>query len=102
MKRIESASKSPIYSHFTESLTGMSTIRAFDKKKLFVLKMYQFIDKNIVYYQANVFCNRWLGLRLESCGSLFTLLVCIFVIIGRETISPGIAGMVISLSLSVK
>lgn len=101
MKRIESASRSPIYSHFCESLTGISTIRASNKKDLFVLKMYEFIDKTIMYTHANIFNSRWLGLRLETCGNLFTLLACIFVIIKRDTISPGDTGMIISLTLSV-
>ncbi len=101
IKRIESASKSPIFSLFTETLNGMSTIRAYNKKKIFLLKMNEFIDKSMVYTQANVFCNRWLGIRLESCGNLFTLIACLFVIFSRGTISSGITGMIISLSLSV-
>lgn len=37
LKRLESASKSPIFSHFTESLTGVGTIRAF---KVFKVELY--------------------------------------------------------------
>ena len=37
LKRLESASKSPIFSHFTESLTGVGTIRAFKVSKLFII-----------------------------------------------------------------
>ena len=63
--------------------------------------MNEFIDKSIVYTQANVFCNRWLGIRLEACGNFFTLIACFFVIFSRDTISIGVTGMIISLSLSV-
>ena len=63
--------------------------------------MYKFIDNSIVYHQANVYTSRWLGLRLETCGNLFTMLACVFVILNRNTISPGVAGMIISLTLSV-
>jgi ABC-type multidrug transport system fused ATPase/permease subunit len=101
VKRIESASRSPIYSHFSESLTGMSVIRACNKKTLFSMKMFELIDKTISYNQANIFTSRWLGFRLETCGNLFTLLACIFVIINRDTITPGDTGMIISLTLSV-
>lgn len=101
LKRIESASKSPIYSHFTESLNGMSTIRAFNKEALFTEKMNQLIDKNVIHYQATILCNTWLGIRLETCGNLFTLLACVFIILNRGSISSGNAGMIISLALSV-
>lgn len=35
IKRIESISRSPIYAHFGETLTGLSTIRAFERQTAF-------------------------------------------------------------------
>jgi ABC-type multidrug transport system fused ATPase/permease subunit len=65
LKRLESASKSPIFSHFSESLTGVSTIRAFKADKRFVKTMEKQIDENLVFYFPNIVSNRWLALRLE-------------------------------------
>jgi len=65
LKRLESASKSPIFSHFSESLTGVSTIRAFKAEQRFVKTMEQQIDENLVFYFPNIISNRWLALRLE-------------------------------------
>lgn len=36
LKRMDSASKSPIFSHFSESLTGVSSIRAYKVRKIII------------------------------------------------------------------
>ena len=65
LKRMESASKSPIFSHFSETLTGVSTIRAYGMQHNFIRKMENFVDENLLYYFPNNISNRWLALRLE-------------------------------------
>ena len=48
LKRLESISRSPIYSHFGESLQGSSTIRAFGMEKEFINQSQALVDKNQV------------------------------------------------------
>jgi len=40
LKRIESVSKSPIFSHFSETLNGLSTIRAFNTQQVICMYMH--------------------------------------------------------------
>ena len=42
LRRIESVSRSPIYSHFLETITGFSTIRAFSQQQRFIQDYYWF------------------------------------------------------------
>ena len=48
LKRLESISRSPIYSHFGESLQGSSTIRAFGMEKEFINQSQTLVDNNQV------------------------------------------------------
>ncbi len=101
LRRMDSASKSPIFSHFTESLTGVSTIRAFKMQDRFSFKMEQKIDENSMYYLPGLMLARWLGLRLDLIKGLIVGLACLFAVLARDTINPGLAALSITYALSV-
>ena len=65
LKRMDSASKSPIFSHFGETVNGVSTIRAYRAEKRFIRMMEHHVDENLLYYFPNNISNRWLAIRLE-------------------------------------
>ena len=61
IKRLESNAKSPIFEQFGSVLTGIATIRAFDKADTYVQSMYQKIDLHCrAYYHLMIF-NRWMS-----------------------------------------
>ena len=101
LKRMESASKSPIFSHFSESLTGTSSIRAYRVEKRFIRSMGAHIDESLLFYFPNNVSNRWLALRLELIGNLVSVFAALFAVFARDTISAGLAGLSISYSLNV-
>lgn len=53
-----------------------------------------------VHYLTNI-ADRWLGVRLETVGSLVILFAALFAVIERDTISPGFAGLSVSYTLEV-
>jgi ATP-binding cassette subfamily C (CFTR/MRP) protein 1 len=101
LARMDSITKSPIYSHFSESLAGVSTLRAYACQYRFIKKMEKNVDDNNIYVFITNFADRWLGLRLEFIGNLVTTLSALFAVFSRNTLSPGLVGLSISLSLSV-
>ena len=101
LRRIESASSSPIFSHFTESAAGVSTIRAFKAQDRFISKMFHHLDENLIIFYPNKAANRWAALRLELVGNLMIFSAAFFAVLARSSISSGLAGVSISLSLSV-
>ncbi|CAG7824411.1 unnamed protein product, partial [Allacma fusca] len=70
LKRMESASRSPIYSHFSETLTGATTIRAFRVENRFITESERTIDSNLMVFHPSIITNRWLAICLETLGNL--------------------------------
>lgn len=58
LRRLNSVSKSPIFSHFGETLTGVTTIRAYNAQNRFVSEMENKINENLIYYYPDTVSNR--------------------------------------------
>ncbi|KAJ3097211.1 hypothetical protein HDU97_005074 [Phlyctochytrium planicorne] len=94
LKRLNSVTTSPIYSQFSETLVGVSTIRAYGSEKRSAL---QLDDKLNINNRNNFYlwtANRWLNLRCELLSAFFTFIVGFFIIELR--LSPGWAGLTLS------
>lgn len=101
LKRIESVSRSPIYSHFQETIQGASTIRAFGRSHQFMLESEKKVDTNQISSFPSVMANRWLAIRLEFIGNILTFFAALFAVLGRDTITGGLVGLSVSYALSV-
>ena len=93
LKRLNSVSRSPIYSHFTESVAGVTTIRAYGVEDQFMKSVYEKIDSFVAPFYFLWMSNRWLYVRIEFIGSFITLFAGIFLIINIEHIDAGMAGI---------
>eukprot|EP00026_Physarum_polycephalum_P000708 Phypoly_transcript_00709.p1 GENE.Phypoly_transcript_00709~~Phypoly_transcript_00709.p1 ORF type:complete len:1088 (+),score=146.03 Phypoly_transcript_00709:61-3264(+) len=103
LKRLDSTSISPVYSHFTETLNGVVTIRAYKIVENYKHVICSKIDRNNRAVWAWIMLNRWLGMRLEFCGALIFSSSALFIIFSRDWlhISPILAGLTLSYTLSL-
>ncbi|XP_050687231.1 ATP-binding cassette sub-family C member 2-like isoform X2 [Eriocheir sinensis] len=101
VQRLESVSKSPIYSHFSESINGVSVVRAFKRQNEFLSQSLQKIDFSLRSIMTNISINRWLALHLDGLSNLITFCTALFGVINQETISPGAVGLSVTYALSV-
>lgn len=104
LKRLDSVSKSPIYAHFQESLSGISTIRAFRQQKRFSLENEWRVDNNLSAYFPSISANRWLAVRLEFLGSVIILAAAGFSIVSvasHSGLSAGLVGLSMSYALQI-
>jgi len=101
LKRLESITRSPVYSHFQESLGGISTIRAYEQMDRFMRENEWRIDINTRAYFPLISANRWLAVRLEFIGSLIIFSAASLSIVSLFTtgISAGLVGLAMSYAL---
>nr|XP_009677167.1 PREDICTED: canalicular multispecific organic anion transporter 2 isoform X2 [Struthio camelus australis] len=101
LKRLESVSRSPIYSHFSETITGASVIRAYRREKSFVDISDLKVDENQKSYYPGIVSNRWLGIRVEFVGNCVVLFAALFAVIGKNSLNAGLVGLSVSYALQV-
>lgn len=101
LKRLESVTRSPIYSHFSETLAGVNTIRAYKAEKKFLQISNNFVDSNHCYFYPSNVSNRWLAIRLEFCGNCIVFFAALFAVMGRDDLNPGSVGLSVSYALSI-
>ncbi|KFP68824.1 Canalicular multispecific organic anion transporter 1, partial [Cariama cristata] len=101
IRRLAGASHSPVISHFSETLVGRSTIRAFGHQERFIRKSNDVVYENLVYFYNNVISNRWLSVRLEFLGNLMVFFAALFVVLAGNTVSSSTVGLSISYALNI-
>ncbi|KAJ7284591.1 ABC transporter [Mycena rebaudengoi] len=94
--------RSALYSHFSESLSGLATIRAYGVADRFRKDNERLIDIENRAYWISVVNQRWLGIRLDFLGAGLTFIVAMLAVGSRFTVSPAQTGLVLSYILSVQ
>ncbi|KAG0239020.1 hypothetical protein BGW41_007967 [Actinomortierella wolfii] len=100
LKRLESITKSPLYSHFGETLVGVSTIRAFGAEHRFMEEVLVKLDRNNAPYYFLWMCNRWLCIRVDIMGALVSFIAGILILINLEDLDAGWAGISLGSALN--
>ncbi|KAG0221460.1 Multidrug resistance-associated protein 1 [Mortierella sp. GBA43] len=98
LKRIHSISKSPLYQHFSETLAGVSTIRAMQITDRFILDNAAKSDDSANAFFVYEVAQRWLHFRLENMAAVITFITALLAV---HTLGPSMAGLVISYALNL-
>ncbi|ENN80486.1 hypothetical protein YQE_03090, partial [Dendroctonus ponderosae] len=100
LKRLESVSRSPIYSHFGETVSGVQAIRAYGQQARFTKESEYKVDQNQLCYYPSIISNRWLAVRLEMIGNLIILFAALFAVLAKNQM-PGLVGLSITYCLQI-
>ncbi|GAQ81666.1 ABC transporter C family [Klebsormidium nitens] len=102
LTRIDSVTKSPVIHHFSESINGAMTIRAFNQEERFARTNLTKLDNNLKNYFHFWGTNEWLGVRLEMIGTVVLSAGAFFLVVLPSTrVDAGLVGLSLSYGLSL-
>lgn len=102
LRRLEALARSPLYSHFGETLDGVVTIRAYQDvpRATHVNDTYTDILNKTSF--ASTSANRWIAVRLEALGTILIFgatLLAVFAPVGQ--LSASMSGLVLSYVMQI-
>jgi ABC-type multidrug transport system fused ATPase/permease subunit len=100
LKRLESIQRSPLFQQFGETLTGITTIRAYGDERRFIRDNMQRVNTHnrpFIFLWAT---NRWLSFRVDIVGDLVAFFSGMFVILSLGTIDSGSAGLALAYAIA--
>lgn len=104
LKRLLSKSRSPAINHFQETVSGVETIKAYDRQSSFQMKNMRNIDKVLTAQYSSEACNRWLSIRMQSISCILiyaSSLLSLLSIGGPREIKPALLGFIMTYALSI-
>jgi len=106
LQRLEAVTRSPIFTHFSETLSGLSTIRAFGRTSRFEEQNFTLVAANTRCFFNQDLAAQWVAQRLDFCSAAIaaiTVLLPILVInFGSSlTTSPAAFGLCITYALEL-
>ncbi|KAL7808977.1 P-loop containing nucleoside triphosphate hydrolase protein [Trichoderma aethiopicum] len=100
MKRLESTSKSPVFEQFNATLSGVATLRAYQKTQVYVERMHSHLDAwDAVSIYGSLF-NRWMSFRMALIGTAFSSIVGVVVALSPH-IDASMAGFTLAFAVDL-
>ena len=100
LKRLESIARTPLFQQFGETLSGMTTIRAYGDERRFIrdnLSRINTHNRPFIFLWA---ANRWLAFRVDVVGALVSFFAGVFVLLSVGRIDAGAAGLAMTYAVS--
>ncbi|KAJ6665038.1 hypothetical protein lerEdw1_005269 [Lerista edwardsae] len=114
LQQLDDSTQLPLLSHFSETVEGLTTIRAFRYESRFKQKLLEYTDANNIASLFLTAANRWLEVRMASTlpclkakqeyiGSCVVLIAAVASITNslNNQLSPGLVGLGLTYALMV-
>lgn len=102
LKRMDGITRSPIYSHLTTTVQGLSTLHAYNKMAEFNAVFKEYVDRNTQPFFMFFSSQRWLAVRLDMLTICIVSIAGLMVVLISGTLPPAFLGLVLTYSLRVR
>ncbi|XP_048586332.1 ATP-binding cassette sub-family C member 4 isoform X2 [Nematostella vectensis] len=96
LKRLDGITRSPLYGHFSTTLLGLDTIRAFGAQDSAVHHFHHHLESNTRALFAYISVSSWLTFRLEILSAIFVSFVALISPLLRSSLTPGLVGLILT------
>uniref|UniRef100_A0A671US37 Multidrug resistance-associated protein 4 n=1 Tax=Sparus aurata TaxID=8175 RepID=A0A671US37_SPAAU len=101
VKRLESTTRSPVFSHLSSSLQGLWTIRALRAEERLKKAFDAHQDLHSEAWFLFLMTSRWFALRLDSICSIFITMATFGCILLRDGLEAGEVGLVLTYAVTL-
>ncbi|ORY27673.1 P-loop containing nucleoside triphosphate hydrolase protein [Naematelia encephala] len=101
LKRLDSLLRGLLYSHFSESLSGLGTIRAYGETKRFIRDNQFYTDLEDRAYLITATNQRWLSVRLDFLGACLVFALAVMAAKGGGGLSASQIALCLTYMTSV-
>ncbi|KAF4111886.1 hypothetical protein G5714_006681 [Onychostoma macrolepis] len=101
VKRIESTTRSPVFSHLSSSLQGLWTIRAFKAEERFQQTFDAHQDLHSEAWFLFLTTSRWFAVRLDGMCSVFVTITAFGCLLLKDSMRAGDVGLALSYAVTL-
>uniref|UniRef100_A0AAR2JST0 ATP-binding cassette, sub-family C (CFTR/MRP), member 8b n=1 Tax=Pygocentrus nattereri TaxID=42514 RepID=A0AAR2JST0_PYGNA len=103
LQQLEDSTQIPLLSHYSQTIEGLTTIRAFRHEQRFKKKLLEYTDANNIASLFLTAANRWLEVRMEYIGAFVVLIAAVASITSAlySELSAGLVGLGLTYALMV-
>ncbi|KAG1687445.1 Canalicular multispecific organic anion transporter 1 [Nymphon striatum] len=100
--RLQLTTHSRLQEHYSESLNGKASIRAYKLQNEMIKETYAKIDLNQIYCFSYLAAQRWLTIRTETLGNISIFFVAMFAVLNKDFIDGTVVGLAILSAMVLK
>ncbi|EUC65182.1 multidrug resistance-associated ABC transporter, partial [Rhizoctonia solani AG-3 Rhs1AP] len=100
MRRLDSVTRSPLYSIYSETIAGVTVIRAFGASSMFLREMLRCVDTNASPYYGMWSVNRWLSVRFNILSAAIVAITGVVMLIDKN-VDASFAGFALAFASTI-